>query len=52
MQHKQIIHGRELLYECRSCKVSFPSMEQMRDHVRKFHSYNKMKGKTINLEHD
>jgi KRAB domain-containing zinc finger protein len=48
MQHKQVIHGSDLLYECKPCNVSFTGMEQMRDHVKKFHSYNKMKENKIN----
>ena len=41
MQHKQIIHGKDLPYHCKRCKISFGGMEQMRDHLRKFHSYKK-----------
>ena len=43
MQHQQVTHEQRL-YECSECKVGFEGMEQMRDHARKFHSYNKMKG--------
>jgi KRAB domain-containing zinc finger protein len=43
MQHKQVIHGKDLLYECKQCNVSFTGMEQMRNHAKKFHSYNKLK---------
>jgi hypothetical protein len=42
MQHEQVIHGKYLPYECKRCRVSFTGMEQMRDHAKKFHSYNKM----------
>ena len=45
MQHKQVTHGKDLLYECKKCNVAFTGMEQMRDHAKKFHSYNKMKSK-------
>lgn len=48
MQHEQVIHGKYLPYECKRCRVSFTGMEQMRDHVKKFHSYNKMKEEKIN----
>jgi hypothetical protein len=40
MQHKQVIHGKDLLYYCKKCNMSFEGMEQMRDHTKKFHSYN------------
>ena len=40
MQHKQVIHGNDLLYYCKKCNMSFEGMEQMRDHTKKFHSYN------------
>jgi hypothetical protein len=42
MQHRQVAH-EEKLYMCNECKVGFEGMEQMRDHARKFHSYNKIK---------
>jgi hypothetical protein len=42
MQHRQLIHGKDLLYDCKNCNVSFEGMEQMRDHIKKFHSYNKI----------
>ena len=47
MQHKQVIHGKSLLYECKQCNVGFTGMEQMRDHAKKYHSYNKIKDKKI-----
>jgi uncharacterized C2H2 Zn-finger protein len=43
MQHVQVIHGDGLLYECKSCNAKFDGMEQMREHVKKFHSYNKIR---------
>jgi ribosomal protein L34E len=43
MQHTQVVHGKDIFYRCRKCNVSFQGMEQMRDHARKFHSYNKIK---------
>jgi DNA-directed RNA polymerase subunit RPC12/RpoP len=42
MQHQQVAHEQRL-YVCSKCKAGFEGMEQMRDHVKKFHSYNKMK---------
>ena len=45
MQHEQIHHQNNKLYECFKCNQTFEGMEQMRDHIKKFHSYNKMKGK-------
>ena len=45
MQHEQVIHGKDLLYQCKQCNVGFTGMEQMRDHAKKYHSYNKMKEK-------
>lgn len=45
MQHKQVAH-EEKLYMCSDCNAGFEGMEQMRDHIKKFHSYNRMKGKT------
>ena len=43
MQHTQIVHGKDILYHCKQCDVRFEGMEQMRDHAKKFHSYNKLK---------
>ena len=42
MQHTQLVHGKDLLYDCKKCNLSFEGMEQMRDHIKKFHSYNKI----------
>ena len=41
MQHTQVVHGKDLLYYCKQCDVSFNGMEQMRDHAKKFHTYRK-----------
>ena len=41
MQHTQVVHGKDLLYCCKQCDVSFNGMEQMRDHAKKFHTYRK-----------
>lgn len=43
MQHEQVIHGKNLLYDCRQCNMFFTGMQQMRDHIKKFHSYTKMR---------
>jgi DNA-directed RNA polymerase subunit RPC12/RpoP len=42
MHHQQIAHERRL-YMCSECNAGFEGMEQMRDHAKKFHSYNRMK---------
>jgi DNA-directed RNA polymerase subunit RPC12/RpoP len=42
MQHQQVAHEQRL-YMCRECNKGFEGMEQMRDHAKKFHSYNRMK---------
>ena len=42
MHHQQIAHEQRL-YLCKECNVGFEGMEQMRDHAKKFHSYNRMK---------
>ena len=43
MQHTQVVHGKDTSYHCRKCNASFQGMERMRDHAKKFHSYNKIK---------
>ena len=53
MQHKQVIHGKDLLYYCKKCNMSFEGMEQMRDHTKKFRSYNNIiKQRSINKKND
>ncbi|HXG06050.1 MAG TPA: hypothetical protein VNI77_01840 [Nitrososphaera sp.] len=42
MHHQQIAHERQL-YICNECNMGFEGMEQMRDHAKKFHSYNRIK---------
>jgi len=44
MQHQQVSHEQRL-YICNECNMGFEGMEQMRDHAKKFHSYNKRKEK-------
>lgn len=41
MQHEQVTHGKDLLYDCRECNQFFSSMEQMRSHIQKHHTYRK-----------
>ncbi|MBM3903646.1 MAG: hypothetical protein FJ357_00670 [Thaumarchaeota archaeon] len=41
MQHKQIVHGKEILYDCKSCNESFTNMQDMRTHLQRYHSYRK-----------
>lgn len=41
MQHKQVIHGRDSLYECKSCNMTFTNGEDFRAHARQRHSYKK-----------
>ena len=43
MQHTQVEQGKDLLYYCKQCDVSFNGMEQMRDHAKKFHIYYRKK---------
>ena len=44
MKHQQVAH-EQALYFCRDCDRGFEGMEQMLDHAKKFHSYNRMKEK-------
>ena len=39
MQHKQIVHGKELPYDCKLCDLTFTNMQDMRAHLQRFHSY-------------
>ncbi|HYL66590.1 MAG TPA: hypothetical protein VEU72_05505 [Nitrosopumilaceae archaeon] len=40
MQHEQVVHGKDIPYECKECRQSFTSMEQMRTHLQRNHSYS------------
>lgn len=40
MQHEQVIHGNGRQYYCKKCNLGFFGMEQMRDHIKKYHSYS------------
>ena len=41
MNHKQIVHGKDIQYECKDCRVGFSNMEDMRTHLQRNHSYKK-----------
>lgn len=41
MQHEQVVHGKDSMYECRACSMTFASGEELRDHARRYHSYRK-----------
>ncbi len=41
MNHKQIIHGKDLQYDCKKCDKYFSNMEDMRTHLQREHSYKK-----------
>ena len=42
MNHKQIIHGKDLQYDCKECNQNFSNMEDMRTHLQRVHSYKKI----------
>ncbi len=41
MNHKEIIHGKDLQYDCKECNRYFSNMEDMRTHLQREHSYKK-----------
>jgi len=41
MNHKQIIHGKDLQYDCKECNKYFSNIEDMRTHLQREHSYKK-----------
>ncbi len=41
MQHQQVVHNKNLPYDCKECNKFFSSMEEMRTHLQKYHSYKK-----------
>lgn len=41
MQHQQIVHYKNNPYDCKECNELFSSMEAMRTHLQKKHSYKK-----------
>ena len=41
MHHQQIVHNKDLPYDCKECNQFFSSMEDMRTHLQRNHSYKK-----------
>ena len=41
MNHKQIVHGKDVQYDCKVCGIEFSNMEDMRTHLQRKHSYKK-----------
>ena len=41
MNHQEIVHGKDLKYDCKECSKDFSNMEDMRTHLQKEHSYKK-----------
>lgn len=39
MQHKQIVHGKDLPYDCKVCNQNFSNMQDMRTHLQRYHNY-------------
>ncbi|SVB36389.1 uncharacterized protein METZ01_LOCUS189243 [marine metagenome] len=39
MNHQEITHFKDSPYDCKVCNENFHSMSEMRDHLRKKHSY-------------
>ena len=39
MHHKEIIHFKNMPYDCKICNKNFSNMSDMRDHLKKNHSY-------------
>ncbi len=39
MNHQEITHFKDSPYDCKTCNENFHSMSEMRDHLRKKHSY-------------
>ena len=39
MHHKEITHFKNAPYDCKLCNKNFSNMSDMRDHLRKNHSY-------------
>jgi len=38
MQHEQVVHSDDM-YDCKECNQFFSSMEQMRTHIQRYHSF-------------
>ena len=43
MNHKQVVHGKDLKYDCKECNKYYSNMEDMRTHLQKEHKYRKDK---------
>ena len=41
MHHLQIIHFKDLPYDCKMCNENFTNMEDMRTHLQRYHSFKK-----------
>lgn len=41
MQHQEVVHGKDMPYDCRECNQNFSNMEDMRTHLQRYHSYKK-----------
>ena len=41
MHHNQVVHFKNAPYDCQQCNKNFSSMEDMRSHLQKEHSYKK-----------
>ena len=39
MNHQEMAHFKDLPYDCKECNENFHSMLEMREHLRKKHSY-------------
>ena len=39
MHHQEITHFKDMPYDCKICNENFSSMLDMRNHLRKKHSY-------------
>ena len=39
MQHQEIEHFKDSPYDCKECHENFQNMSEMRDHLKKKHSY-------------
>ncbi len=41
MHHQLVVHYKDQPYDCKECKETFDSMEDMRTHLQRKHSYKK-----------
>jgi len=41
MQHEQVVHGKNSMYECKACNMTFANGEDLRLHARQYHTYKK-----------